>query len=149
MTTSLSHFSLTPFSPSISLYSFTTSQLCFTLCCIYINTITSLRIKKYYLPSVYRTNDLRISSDLLSITLFSRPHCSIQESPVSFFYLFFPWSQTHLGQNLIYAKCAHAHLYENGTRSLKAKKAMESVLFCVTKVTVYEKLDALKGSKKK
>jgi len=31
---------------------------------------------------------------------------------------------------------------------MKAKKAMESVPFCVAKDTFYEKLDALKGSKK-
>ena len=31
---------------------------------------------------------------------------------------------------------------------MKAKKAMDSVPFCVAKDTFYEKLDALKGSKK-
>jgi len=46
-------------------------------------------------------------------------------------------SQTLLGQNLIYAKRAREHLDENGTS------------FCVRKDTFYEKLDALKSSKKK
>ena len=45
---------------------------------------------------------------------------------------------------LNYAKCAHAHLDGNGTSRKQWK-----LTFCVRKDTFYEKLDALKSSKKK